>query len=539
MRQNEDDIERQVAERTHALITTNDALRAEIAERKKALEKLKQSTGFLGAIIESSAVSIVSQTLDGIVTSWNRAAEEMFGYTAEEMIGNLLSIIAEPGDRENAAEILKRIRGGERIPRLETRRRRKDGSIIHVAVGISPIHDIAGRRVGASEIAYDITDRKRAEADLRASEAQLRTIVETVPDAIIVIDERGIIELFSPAAERLFGYTAKETLKRNLNILMPSPHHDAHDSYLARYLATGERHIIGIGRIVVGKRRDGSTFPMELAVGEVRIDGVRRFIGFVRDLTESERTEKRLKDLHAELIHVSRLSAMGQMAATLAHELNQPLTAIVNYVQAGRRLLDTGGEAAFAKVDAIMDKASQQATRAGQIIRRLRQFVEKGATEHRPDDINRVIEEASALALVGVQEIGVKVSLDLAGGLDPVMIDRIQIQQVVLNLVRNALEAMMESEQRILVVTTRPAKDRMIEVAVRDRGPGLSPEVLRQLFQPFVTTKDRGMGIGLSICRSIVEAHGGRISAMPQEGGGTVFSFTVPTAPVMDDDNDT
>ena len=371
-----------------------------------------------------------------------------------------------------------------------------------------------------------------AEARARDREARLQSILETVPDAIITIDERGAIESFSSAAERLFGYSADEIVGRNVNILMPSPYHERHDGYLARYRATGERRIIGIGRVVVGKRKDGNTFPMELAVGEAIIGGTRLFTGFVRDITERQENQKRLQELQAELTHVCRLNAMGQMGAALAHELNQPLTAIVNYMQACRRLLQTQIGTIPPRVDEAIEKAAAQAARAGEIIRRLRQFVGKGENERRLEDLNNVVEEASALALVGAKQQGVRVMLELAPDLPRIALDRVQIQQVVLNLVRNAIEAMSAAEDRQLTIGTRKDANQGIgylaEVKISDTGSGLAPAVLGQLFQPFVTTKAGGMGVGLSICRSIVDAHGGRIWAEPSASGGTSFTFTLP-----------
>jgi two-component system sensor kinase FixL len=341
------------------------------------------------------------------------------------------------------------------------------------------------------------------EQALRDSEAQLRSIIETVPDAIILIDERGLIQSFSPAAERLFGYAAAEVLGRNVSMLMPSPYREQHDEYLARYLRTGERRIIGIGRVVVGQRADGSTFPMELAVGEARQKGRRLFTGFVRDITERQTTRKRLTELQSELLRTSRLSAMGQMASALAHELNQPLTAVINYVQACRRVLGDD-RSAPARALEIMDRAVAQASRAGQIIQRMRQFIQKGETERQLESINKVVEEASALALVGARESGILVRMELSPDLPPLLLDRIQIQQVLVNLVRNAVEALVSAERRELTIRTAPAGKAAVEVAVVDSGPGLSAEVQSQLFQPFVTTKPKGMGLGLSISRSIM-----------------------------------
>jgi two-component system, LuxR family, sensor kinase FixL len=365
------------------------------------------------------------------------------------------------------------------------------------------------------------------EQALRDSEAQLRSIIETVPDAIILIDERGLIQSFSPAAERLFGYTAREVLGRNVSMLMPSPYREQHDEYLARYLRTGERRIIGIGRVVVGQRADGSTFPMELAVGEARQKDRRLFTGFVRDITERQTARERLQELQSELLRTSRLSAMGQMASALAHELNQPLTAVINYVQACRRLLGEG-HSPPERVLEIMDRAVIQASRAGQIIQRMRQFIQKGETERQIESINKVVEEASALALVGAQESGILVRMELSPDLPPLLLDRIQIQQVLVNLVRNAIEAMTGSERRELTIRTGQTGAAAVEVAVADTGPGLSAEVKSQLFQPFVTTKPKGMGLGLSISRSIIEAHGGRLQGEANAEGGVTFRFSLP-----------
>ncbi|HVH75038.1 MAG TPA: PAS domain S-box protein [Stellaceae bacterium] len=358
------------------------------------------------------------------------------------------------------------------------------------------------------------------------TEARLRSILETVPDAIITIDERGAIQSFSPAAERLFGYAADEVLGHNVNILMPSPYHERHDGYLARYLATGERRIIGIGRVVSGKRKDGSTFPMELSVGEAVGVGRPLFTGFARDITERQQAQRRLQELQAELLHVSRLSAMGQMGSALAHELNQPLTAIVNYLQAARRIIEKERGALPERAADALAKAAGQAIRAGEIIRRLRQFVEKGESGYRAEDLNQVVEEASALALVGAKEQEVRLMLELAPDLPPIHLDKIRIQQVVLNLVRNAVEAMAGSAERLLTIRTSLLTD--VEVSVSDTGGGLAAAVRDQLFQPFVTTKAQGMGVGLSICRSIVEAHGGHIRAEANPQGGTTFAFTLP-----------
>jgi two-component system sensor kinase FixL len=375
----------------------------------------------------------------------------------------------------------------------------------------------------------------QAIADILAREAHLQSILDTIPEAMIVIDEAGVMQSFSAAAQRLFGYRLDEVIGRNVKMLMPEPYRGEHDSYLQHYLSTGLRRIIGIGRIVVGARRDGTTFPMELAVGEMRSGGRRFFTGFIRDLTERQATEARLQELQSELVHVSRLTAMGEMASALAHELNQPLSAIANYLKGSRRLLaGLPGDLVKTLADAL-DKATEQALRAGDIIRRLRDFVDRRETEKRVESIAKLVEEAGALALVGAKERGISVHYDIDRAFDRVVADRVQVQQVLLNLMRNAIEAMAGSERRDLVVSNAADHDGMIRIDVADSGSGIAPEVADRLFQPFVTSKRDGMGVGLSISRTIIEAHGGRIWAEPNPGGGTRFSLTLRSAGALED----
>ena len=481
----------------------------------------------LAAIVTASDDAIVAETLDGTVTDWNRGAEALFGYTAAEAIGRSLSYLLPPGREHEAAEIAARLARGERIENYESVRIRKDGSTIDVLLTMSPLFDSDGRRIGASKVARDITVARRAQLALQEREAHLRSVLDTVPDAMIVIDSSGIMRSFSATAERLFGYRAEEAVGQNVSILMPSPYRENHDSYLQRYFATGEKRIIGRGRVVVGLRRDGSTFPMELAVGEMNPGGTRSFTGFVRDLTERQETQQRLQDLQAELIHMSRFTSMGEMASTLAHELNQPLTAVASYLNGCRRLLDGTESVHNLMLRDAIDRAADQALRAGQIIRRLRQFVSRGESERNVESLPKLIEEASALALVGVKETGVRVSFMFDPRIDFVVVDKIQIQQVILNLMRNAIEAMQETELRELRITTAEQPEGMVEVRVTDTGPGIAPEIMAQLFQPFVTSKPHGMGVGLSISRTIVEAHGGKLWAEDNPGGGTIFRMTL------------
>lgn len=389
-----------------------------------------------------------------------------------------------------------------------------------VGVTVSIAGDIAVRRSAQRAAAARILEER---------EAHLRSIFETAPEAMIVINDAGLIQSYGASAEKMFGWRPGEVVGRNISMLMPEPFRAQHDGYLQRYLATGEKRIIGIGRIVVGERKDGSTFPMELAVGEVKSASARVFTGFVRDLTEVQESEARLRDLQAEVVHISRLSAMGEMASALAHELNQPLSAIANYLNGARRLLDKAPEK-DARIDDAMGKAADQALRAGDIIRRLRNFLSRGEGERSNESLAKLVHEACHLALLGARESDIEVIYSIDPHRDRVVVDRIQIQQVIVNLVRNAVDAMHGQPRRLLSVSTSVGDD-MATVTIADTGPGLDPAAAEKLFQPFVTTKSSGMGVGLSISRTIVEAHGGRIWTESASGQGAVFHFTVPLAP--------
>lgn len=468
---------------------------------------------------------------DGLVCSWNRGAELLTGWRAEEIVGQSGDILYPAAERAHGpandrakAEMGIRLYG-------ETWRVRKDGSEFAAHVTITALYDDQGEPRGFGQVIYDITDRKAQQAALERSALHLRSILATVPDAMVVIDEHGRILSFSAAAERLFGYAEGEVVGRNVKLLMPEHEAQVHDGYLKRYLTTGERRIIGHPRLVVGLRRDGTEFPMELSIGEANTDGHRIFTGFVRDLTEKQRADLRLKELQSELIHVSRLSAMGTMASTLAHELNQPLTAIANYLQAARELIGREEPNLRAMLREAVEESAGQALRAGNIVRRLRDFVQSGGdVEKHAESLPHLIDEASRLALIGTRERGVRAFFELDPATGAVLVDPVQVQQVLVNLIRNAAEAVSSCPVRDITVSTTPEPSGLVRVSVADTGPGLAPEVAKKLFQAFTSTKERGMGLGLSICRTIVEAHGGRIWAEPRPGGGTVFHFTLMRA---------
>jgi two-component system, LuxR family, sensor kinase FixL len=371
----------------------------------------------------------------------------------------------------------------------------------------------------------------RMASSTREAEARFQAILDNAHDAIIAIDAQGRIETFNKAAERIFGYRAEEVIARNVSLLMPEPHRGAHDGYLHNYLRTGQAKIIGIGREVEGVRKDGTLFPLDLAVTEMRTGDRLGFIGILRDLSLRRDAERQVRALTNELAHVSRLGELGQFTSAIAHELNQPLTAIMNYAEAARAIIETNPARAIEHVG----KAAAQAERAGQIIRRVRDMVEKKDSERTTEQLSRVVEEASGLATLGAKLDGIRVDYRLAPDLPPIAIDKVQVQQVVVNLVRNAVEALHGQPRRELTIATAAAEDGNQMVTIADTGPGIPPDIQPRLFTPFVSGKPGGMGIGLSISQSIIEAHGGRIWAEPNPDGGTLFRFILPPATGIDD----
>lgn len=367
------------------------------------------------------------------------------------------------------------------------------------------------------------------------SEARLLSVLDTAVDGIIVIDENGRILVFNSACERMFGYASEEVVGRNVNMLMPPEHTDNHDGYLHNYRSTGHRKIIGIGREVRGRHRDGSLFPLDLSVGEAQTPDGRQFIGILRDLTARKDTERRVNELQADLIRLTRISALDEMGSALAHELNQPLTAILLYLQAvGRefaRAKDAGHTPeADDRANAILEKARREAQRAGSIIQRIRSLVEKRGPERKSVEFNTMVDDAVDLTLMG-QDRSIRVVRDYAAGLPPVEVDPVQIQQVVVNVLRNAVEAVRGREGPQVIVSTS-LDDRHLLLSIEDNGPGIPHDRLADLFQAFKTGKRSGMGLGLAISRTIAQNHGGELIVDPGGAGrGARFVVRLPLRP--------
>ncbi|HEX7853457.1 MAG TPA: PAS domain S-box protein [Sphingobium sp.] len=475
----------------------------------------------------------------GHVTLWNSGAERLKGWTESEVLGRPMAIFypeAAIRTGKPEADLAAAARDGRLVE--ENWSQRKDGSEFLAAVTITALRDTKGALRGFAKIISDITEQRATESQLRSQESHLRSILSTVPDAMVVIDKAGVIISFSAAAEALFGYREVEVVGENVAMLMPSPDRDRHNAYIGRYHDTHEKRIIGIGRVVFARRKDGTTFPVELSIGETTEGTEPLFTGFIRDLTERHQTEAKLEALQSELIHVARLSAMGTMASTLAHELNQPITAIATYAEAIRDQLGDPSPEDLPMIREAMDDTAREALRAGHIVRRLRDFVAKGEVEKTVEPLPQLINEAAILGLMGAREQSVEPQFDLDPYASPVLVDKVQIQQVLINLIRNAVEAMGQvgeqtgghagSGKRRLTVTSRvDERPGNIRITVSDTGPGVAREVADQLFTAFITTKAEGMGLGLSICRTIVEANGGRIWMEPRPGGGAEFHFTL------------
>jgi two-component system sensor kinase FixL len=357
-----------------------------------------------------------------------------------------------------------------------------------------------------------------------------QALMDAFLEAIIVIDSSGKVERFNAAAENTFGYKRDEVIGRNVSILMPSPDREHHKKYIQRYLTSGVKKIIGIGREVQAQRKDGSYFPAHLAIGEVGWRGAIRFVAMMRDLTDKKAAEERTLRLHTDMITASRLTTMGEMAAAMAHEINQPLAAIANYASAGSRMLDSGSEH-LDDVRAALKSIDAQAHRAGEIIRHLRNFVRPEVLSRGVANLRAIVEDIKPLAELDARANSIALVFDLSPDIPDIEADQLQIQQVILNLIRNGIDAMSDArpeDRQLTLVGYQPSAEK-VRVDVIDRGQGITEEVSRNLFNPFYTTKSSGMGMGLAICKTIVSAHGGTLSYANNLDAGATFSVTLPT----------
>ncbi|NJR77113.1 PAS domain S-box protein [Sphingomonas corticis] len=454
----------------------------------------------------------------GRVAIWNRGAQRIKGWCEREIVGRSSDLFYLPQDvaAGKPARDLARATALGRFEE-ETWRMRKDGSSFLANVTITALRGPGGELRGFGKVVRDITEQRVAQAAIEQRESQLAAVLATVPDAMILVDAAWRIASFSRTAERLFGHAEGDVVGRHVGVLLqPEAGTDLFEA------ATPPL----VGRRVLGRRSDGATFACELAIDRMGTGGASSFIIFMRDLTERERTLGELDDLRSKLAQAARASVLGVMGSALAHELNQPIAAAINYAEASRDLL--ARQAGAGPIDEALAGVVQETLRAGGIVRQLRNFVARGELDRLPCDLAAVVGESCRMLADMLEQRGVTLRLDLGHGGEAVLIERIQIHQVLVNLMRNAVEAMADAEPRVLSIATR-RQGAMVEVRVEDTGPGIAADVADTLFLPFTTGKADGMGIGLSICRTIVEVHGGAIAATRRDGK-TRVGFTLPIA---------
>jgi two-component system sensor kinase FixL len=359
---------------------------------------------------------------------------------------------------------------------------------------------------------------------------ELQALFDAAVDAIIMIDHLGTIRSLNRSAELLFGYAATEAVGRNISLFMPTEQAALHDGHLQRYVATRAPNVIGTGRDVIARRKDGSEFPARLSVGLVPNSEPPRFVGFVHDLTQRREIEADGRRAEARLAQVARYAALGEMAAGIAHELNQPLSAIATYAQACDRMLGAPAPD-MPEIRNALKQVTAQALRAGEIIRKLRHLVGNREIERIDSDLNAVVEELITLAGTDLRNHHATLDFALTPALAAVSIDRVQVQQVLLNLLRNAMEALDDASgaEREIVIGTRAVDDDEVEVYVRDRGHGVPTDVAQRMFDPFFTTKRSGTGLGLAISKTIARAHRGTLGHRSHALSGTEFFLRLPT----------
>jgi PAS domain S-box-containing protein len=503
-------------------------LLTDIEERKRAEDALRASETNLREILDSIPGLVCTLSPAGAMELTNRPFLQYFGKTLEEMKdwGNSDSV--HPDDMPGVLrEFTNSMSTGEPYY-TEHRCRRADGVYRWFQNSARPIRDRDGRIARWYCLITDIDDRKRAENELKRSEARHRVVVETASDAVVSIDERGTIILANPATGRIFGYDSEELIGRPLTVLMPGAMRTLHETGFNRYMKTGLRHLNWQGTEMIAQRANGEEFPAEVSFGEMTLDQRRVFTGFIRDISEKKRSEQALRETQAELARMMRVMTIGQLTASIAHEVNQPLSGIITNASTCLRMLKSNPP----NIDGAQETAQRtirDGNRASEVITRLRSLFSKKEMDLEPLDINEVAREVVALLFGELQGNNVILKQELCDHLPIVNGDRIQIQQVILNLLRNASDAMrgIEDRPRQMVLRTE-LEDHHVRLSVQDSGVGFTSEVADQMFESFFTTKPDGMGVGLSVSRSIIEANRGRLWATANDGPGATFAFSIP-----------
>jgi two-component system, LuxR family, sensor kinase FixL len=494
-------------------------------------QTLAEDAQQLAAIVESSDDAIIGKTLDGIVTNWNPGAERLYGYSAAEMIGRPISVLAPTDRPDEMPGLLEALKRGEAIRDYETERVTKAAQRVDVSIKISPIRDASGSLIGASTIARDIGDRKRAEK-------KLRDLLEAAPDAMVIVDDVGHIVLVNAEVERLFGYQRDDLLGCPVEMLLPERYRSVHVSHRRDYAQDAHTRPMGAGLELYAVRKDGSEVPVEISLSPLDTEEGPLVVTAIRDISERKRTEQQvaaaneqLRKAEAERVHIARVVTSGELASSIAHEINQPLAAIVNDGAACLRWL----QGRPPKLDEARESVRHMiadAIRASHVIARVRSLLAKKPSVKAPFDPNDLVRETAALVKGEIARFGATIRTKLTPDLPDVLGDRIQVQQVLLNLIVNALEAMSSVDDRPRELALRSSRggSSAVLLAVRDSGVGIAPDLRDRIFEPFYTTKADGLGMGLAICRSIVEGHSGHLWAVEHEGPGLTVQFTLPIA---------
>jgi two-component system sensor kinase FixL len=361
------------------------------------------------------------------------------------------------------------------------------------------------------------------------SGSAIDALMDAAVDAIIIIDSQAHIKRFNLAAEQMFGYREQEVRGHNVKLLMPEPHHSLHDGYIQRYGETGKAAIIGQGREVIGLRKDGEEFPMMLSVGEIEQSDDELYVGIIRDLSDMHAAQEKVRQLEEQLLHADRLVILGELTAGIAHEINQPLTAIAAYADAGRKIIDRNATPPRKEMDFICERMGEQSRRAAEVVQRLRKLVRSGTVSKSKHDINQIIRNTLLLFEYEIKRTNIELTFYPLESLQLLYVDEIQIQQILVNLVKNSLDAISEAGMtggriEIRIRESGP----VVEISVIDNGPGVSVADQDKLFDSFFTTKPKGVGLGLSICKSISAAHGGNLRYRQGDISGSTFTLSLP-----------
>jgi two-component system sensor kinase FixL len=491
----------------------NDRLRAAQKDHRAAAAAATARAERLDAILDMTVDGIIVIDASGRIEAFNRGAQDLFGYHEEEVLGRNVSLLMPSPHHERHGGYLERYltTGEAKIIGIgrEVTGRRRDGTVFPVQLSVREMR-IGGERKFTG-ILHDLTRRADLEGALGASEARWRAIIDSAVDGIVMIDAHGRVEAFNRAAERLFGYTLDEVLGRNVDMLMPSPYREEHDTYLSRYLATGRAKIIGVGREVQGRRKDGTTFPLHLSVGELTIDGERKFTGILHDLSSRVQLERQLREQES-------LAHLGEMAAVIAHEIKNPLAGIRGAMQVfGGRMAREGANTQIvneivARIDAL-----------DQMVKDLLLFARPPTPKPTPIDLVPLVRTTASL--LSTDPALRHVEIDVEGTAPPVIADPDMMRVVFQNLLINSAHA-MQGKGRIRVAV-EPA-DSICQIAFVDAGPGIPPDLRDKIFTPFFTTKTRGSGLGLPTVKRLIEAHNGQIAIHCPPSGGTTVMIRLP-----------